>query len=241
MLHCTSLIIFVELNQAKLITYIEMNTNYRDIQKFLSQKNITFVVVTKTKSVDDIMRLYNAGHRDFGENRVQELNGKYRQLPQDIRWHMIGHLQKNKVKHIASYIHLIHSADTAELLIEINKQGNKNNRIIGCLMQMYIATEETKFGLDENELMQIFESQFFKKLKNIHIKGVMGMATNTDNKNIVRKEFQSLRKMFLSVKQKYFFADAEFKEISMGMSNDYEIAVEEGATLVRIGSLIFKN
>lgn len=240
-LHCSSRIIFVELNKAKLITYIDMHTNYRNIQTFLSQKNITLVVVTKTRSVEDILQLYNAGHRDFGENRVQELNGKFEQLPKDIRWHIIGHLQKNKVKYVAPYIHLIHSVDTAGLLTEINKHGEKNNRIIDCLMQMHIASEETKFGLDENELMQILESGYYKKLKYMHIKGLMAMATNTGDAEKVRSEFQHLYKIFLRVKEKYFSADAQFKEISMGMSSDYKIAIEEGATMVRIGSLIFKN
>ena len=191
--------------------------------------------------VAQIKVLYEAGHRFFGENRPQELKAKYEALPQDIEWHFIGHLQSNKIKYIAPFVSLIHSVDSFSLLQEINRHAEKNNRIISCLLQFFIAQESTKFGLSWDECSEMLESKFFTLLKNVKIIGVMGMATFTDNKEMVRKEFQRLHTYFTQLKTKYFTVDSDFKEISMGMSDDYEVAIEEGSTMVRIGSAIFKE
>jgi PLP dependent protein len=201
--------------------------------------SVTLIAVSKTKPVSDIMEAYQAGQRHFGENRVQELLEKVNKLPTDIKWHLIGHLQTNKVKYIASFIQLIHSVDSLKLLETIDKEAASNNRIIDCLLQVYIAREETKFGLSDSELMQLIDSDKFKELKNIRIAGLMGMATFTDDMEQVRKEFAYLKNLFELVKQKYFIENPWFKEISMGMSGDYLIAIREGSTMVRIGSLIF--
>ncbi|MBZ4676101.1 MAG: YggS family pyridoxal phosphate-dependent enzyme, partial [Anaerophaga sp.] len=182
---------------------------------------------------------YETGHRIFGENKVQELADKYEQLPKDIRWHMIGHLQRNKVKYIAPFVSLIHGVDSFRLLKTINKEAAKNNRIIPCLFQIHIADEETKFGLDENELFEILESADYKNLSNIQIKGLMGMATFTDDREKVRSEFRFLKTLFDKTKNNYFRSDDAFSILSMGMSGDYQIAVEEGSNMVRIGSAVF--
>lgn len=216
-----------------------MNSNYFDIIQRLQQKEVTLIAVSKTKSPAAIMALYNAGQRDFGENRVQELREKQEILPKDIRWHLIGHLQSNKAKYVAEWVHLIHAVDSWELLQEINKQAKKNNRVIPCLLQIFIAKEETKFGLSESELYAILENPELAELKNIRIDGLMGMATNTDNEKIVREEFSSLHALLLQVKKNYFSNAIHFKELSMGMSSDFSIAIDEGATMVRIGSLLF--
>lgn len=192
---------------------------------------VTLVAVSKTKPVEDILELYSLGQRDFGENYVQELVGKYEVLPKDIRWHFIGHLQSNKVKYIAPFVHLIHGVDSFSLLKEINKQAVKNNKIIDCLLQVYIAKEETKFGLDENELHELMTLVPINELTNIRINGFMGMASFSDNIELVRNEFKYLRSLF----NKY----AQLQTLSMGMSGDYKIAVEEGSNMVRIGSLLF--
>ena len=207
---------------------------YKEISTKLKEKNVTLVAVSKTKPVEDILALYKLGQRDFGENYVQELVEKQQQLPEDIRWHFIGHLQSNKVKQIAPFISLIHSVDSKKLLKEINKQAKKNERSIGCLLQVHIAKEETKFGLDEDELKEILESDL-KDYKNISVKGLMGMASFTDNLETVRKEFQHLKKLF----NKFTIHDSPFTILSMGMSSDYKIAIEEGSNMVRIGSLLF--
>jgi PLP dependent protein len=208
--------------------------NYNSIIKELNGKAV-LVAVSKTKPATDILELYNLGQRDFGENYVQELVDKYEQLPKDIRWHFIGHLQSNKVKHIAPFVHLIHGADSLKLLEEINKQANKNNRIINCLLQVYIAKEETKFGFDEDELNQLTG---INKLASIQILGLMGMASFSNDMNIVRSEFKTLKQIFdnstlLSA------ANSKRQILSMGMSSDYHIALEEGSNMVRIGSLLF--
>ncbi|MFI5172941.1 MAG: YggS family pyridoxal phosphate-dependent enzyme [Chitinophagales bacterium] len=216
-----------------------MNSRYQDIAADLKRNDVQLVVVSKTRSNPEILEIYNSGHRDFGENRVQELREKQASLPKDIKWHLIGHLQTNKVKYIGSWVHLIHSVDSFELLNEINKQGIKNNRVISCLLQVFIAREETKFGLSEEELIGILSHPLFPTLKNIQISGLMGMATNTDDRSLIRSEFRSLKKLFDTIKNKYFSFDNKFREISMGMSSDYLIAVEEAATMVRIGSLVF--
>ncbi len=208
---------------------------YREIYNDLVTKNATLVAVSKTKPVEEILALYHLGQRDFGENYVQELVDKQAQLPKDIRWHFIGHLQSNKVKLIAPFISLIHSVDSLKLLKEIDKQANKNNRIIDCLLQVYIAKEETKFGLDEEELEQIItrtdNQNLEEEFKNIGIKGLMGMASFTNEAAIVRKEFKYLKSLF----NKY----STLSIISMGMSADYKMAIEEGSNMVRIGSLLF--
>ena len=215
---------------------------YHQISNELKEKNVTLVAVSKTKSVAEILELYNLGQKDFGENYVQELAEKYHQLPKDIHWHFIGHLQSNKVKLIAPFVHLIHSVDSEKLLKEINKEAKKNERIIDCLLQVHIAKEETKFGLDENELQQIIQALNLanntneeKSFKNISIKGLMGMASFTDDEKIVRKEFHSLKTLF----DQFTTHHSPFTILSMGMSADYKIAIEEGSNMVRIGSLLF--
>jgi hypothetical protein len=200
---------------------------------------VTLVAVSKTKPAEMIMEAYETGHRIFGENKVQELTDKYEQLPKDIRWHMIGHLQRNKVKYIAPFVSLIHGVDSFRLLKTINKEAAKYNRIIPCLFQIHIADEETKFGLDENELFEILESADYKSLSNIQIKGLMGMATFTDDMEKVRSEFRCLKTLFDKTKNNYFSSDDAFSILSMGMSGDYQTAVEEGSNMVRIGSAVF--
>ena len=201
---------------------------------------VTLVAVSKTKPATDILELYNLGQRDFGENYVQELVDKYEQLPKDIRWHFIGHLQSNKVKYIAPFVHLIHGVDSMSLLKEINKQAAKNNRVIDCLLQVYIAKEETKFGLDETELSEIITriTSDLHEFKNIRIVGLMGMASFSDDSNIVRNEFKNLKRLF-DANAQLTTTNYQLSTISMGMSGDYTIAIEEGSTMVRIGSLLF--
>lgn len=201
--------------------------------------NVTLVAVSKTKPVTDLQEAYDAGQRIFGENKALEMRDKHQQLPKDIQWHFIGHLQTNKIKYIAPFVTLIHSIDSASLLEAVNKEAAKNNRIIDCLLQFHIAQEETKFGLDMKEATTLLESESFKNLKNINICGVMGMATFTDDNEQIRNEFRTLKNIFNTLKDSYFKDNEAFKEISMGMSDDYPIAIEEGATLVRVGSKIF--
>jgi PLP dependent protein len=197
------------------------------------------LAVSKTKPNEAILEAYNAGQRLFGENKVQEMVNKYESLPKDIEWHLIGHLQTNKVKFIAPFVSLIHSVDSLRLLAEINKEGMKNNRVIKCLLQFHIATEETKFGLSEEEAKEILCSIEYNSMKYIQICGVMGMATFTDDETIIRNEFNRLKSLFNKLKQNYFYDKTYFSEISMGMSDDYLIAIEQGSTIVRIGSTIF--
>lgn len=199
---------------------------------------VTLVAVSKTKPIADLMEAYNAGQRIFGENYVQELVDKQPQLPNDVEWHFIGHLQSNKVKYIAPFVSLIQGVDSFRLLKEINKQAAKNNRIINCLLQIFIAEEESKFGLDENELNDILTSEELKKLKNIRIIGLMGMSTFTDNQVQVKKEFQTLKTVFDKY-QTLKTENCDLKTLSMGMSGDYQLAIECGSTMVRIGSSIF--
>lgn len=200
---------------------------YKAITSELSNK-VTLVAVSKTKPVEDIQALYDMGQRDFGENYVQELVEKEAVLPKDIRWHFIGHLQSNKVKYIAPFVHLVHGVDSLKLLKEINKQAAKNNRVIDCLLQIHIAKEETKFGFDEQEFQQL---TLPGDLKNIRITGLMGMASFSDDKDLVREEFRNLKRLYDT--------DARLSTLSMGMSGDYTIAIEEGSNMVRIGSLLF--
>ncbi len=202
-------------------------------------KSVALVAVSKTKPVSDIQEAYDAGHRTFGENYPQEMRDKHEMLPQDIQWHFIGHLQTNKIKYIIPFVTLIHSIDTANLLEAVNKEAKKHNRVVDCLLQFHIAQEETKFGLDMDEARQLLDSEAFKQMENVRICGVMGMATFTDDEVEVRKEFKHLKDIFDALKTEYFADQPQFKEISMGMSEDYPIAVEEGATMVRVGSKIF--
>lgn len=197
--------------------------------------NVTLVAVSKTKPVSDLMEAYNAGQRVFGENKIQEMTEKWEEMPKDIQWHMIGHVQTNKVKYMAEYVSLIHGVDSLKLLQEINKQAAKHNRVIDCLLQMYIAEEESKFGLDENELIEILQSNEFKSLQNIKVIGLMGMATFTEDQTQIKKEFQHLKSIF----DKLTIHNSQFTILSMGMSGDYQLAIECGSTMVRIGSSIF--
>lgn len=203
-------------------------------------ENVILVAVSKTKPVSDLMEAYNAGQRIFGENKIQEMTEKWEQMPKDIQWHMIGHVQTNKVKYMAEYVSLIHGVDSLKLLQEINKQAAKHNRIIDCLLQMYIAEEETKFGLDEKELEDILHIVQNDKLQNIKVVGLMGMATFTDNQSQLKKEFLNLKSTFDKINS-LSIVNYQLSIISMGMSGDYKLAIECGSTMVRIGSSIFGN
>jgi pyridoxal phosphate enzyme (YggS family) len=200
--------------------------------------NVKLVAVSKTYGFDEIMEAYNSGQRVFGENKVQELTDKYEALPKDIEWHLIGHLQTNKVKYIAPFVHTIHAVDSFKLLQEIDKRAQSVGRVINCLLQFHIAQEDTKFGLSENEL-DFLEDGSFKNLKNIKICGVMGMATFTDNTHQIQQEFAHLKQIYNRLKTRYFATDNAFCEISMGMSGDYPLAIAAGSTIVRVGSHIF--
>lgn len=215
----------------------EISSHLKDLKDSLPEK-CTLVAVSKTKPASDVMEAYEAGHRDFGENKVQELTQKAEELPKDIRWHMIGHLQRNKVKYIADFVHLIHGVDSLKLLKEINKQGRKVDRVIDCLLQMHIAEEDTKFGLDRDELKEILHSEQLKEMTHVRVVGLMGMATYTEDQDQVRREFKSLKLLFDEIKNSDH-TNVQMNILSMGMSGDYAIALEEGSTMVRIGSTIF--
>ncbi len=210
---------------------------WEKLRNQFTAKKVTLIAVSKTKPASDIQELYNAGQRDFGENYVQELTEKYAALPKDINWHFIGHLQSNKVKYIAPFVHLIHGIDNARLLQEIDKQAAKNNRVIDVLLQYYIAREETKYGMSMAEITEVVKHK--ADLPNIRICGLMGMASNTDDMAQVRGEFRALDSFFVLLKMEYFVDNPEFSKCSMGMSGDYEIAIEQGSNMVRIGSLLF--
>jgi pyridoxal phosphate enzyme (YggS family) len=197
------------------------------------------IAVSKTKPIELLQEAYDAGQRMFGENKVQEMAAKREKLPKDIQWHMIGHLQSNKVKYMAGFVDMIHSVDSLKLLEVINKEAAKNNRKINCLLQVYIAIEETKFGLNEAEVFELLEQLKNQPFLNIEIRGLMGMASNTEDVEQIRKEFKSLKQIFDRCKNQYFLGSNRFTEISMGMSGDYAISIEEGSTLVRVGSSIF--
>lgn len=216
----------------------EITANIISVRKLLPV-TVKLVAVSKTKPVSDIMEAYETGQRFFGENRVQELLSKKDQLPPDIEWHLIGHLQRNKVKYIVPFISMIQSVDSLRLLGEINSEALKIGRIVNVLLQVHIAMEETKFGFSMEEIKEMTGSADFRNIKAVKICGVMGMSTFTADKDQVKKEFRSLADCFNELKGKYFSSDEHFREISMGMSDDYEIAIEEGSTIVRIGSLIF--
>ena len=211
----------------------------QNLLKELEPTRTTLVAVSKTHPPEKIMELYRAGQRDFGENRVQEMIEKYEQMPKDIRWHLIGHLQTNKVKYITSWVHLIHSVDSFKVLKEIDKRAAQDERVVDCLLQFKIAEEDTKYGFEPEEVYEMLRSEQFKNMKNIRIAGVMGMATFTDDEEQVRGEFRRLKKMFQHLKDNFFPDQNSFREISMGMSDDYLIALEEGSTMVRVVSLLF--
>ncbi len=202
-------------------------------------EGVCLVAVSKTKPVSDIQEAYDAGHLVFGENYPQEMRDKHEVLPSDIQWHFIGHLQTNKIKYIIPFVTLIHSIDSANLLEAVNKESKKHNRVVDCLLQFHIAQEQTKFGLDLEEARQLLESEAFRQMENVRICGVMGMATFTDDQDEVRKEFKHLKSIYDILKHDFFAGQSQFKELSMGMSEDYPIAIEEGATLIRVGSKIF--
>jgi pyridoxal phosphate enzyme (YggS family) len=217
-----------------------LTESYQKISAEAGLKRATLVAVSKTKPVSDIQLLYASGHRDFGENYVQELTEKQALLPDDIRWHFIGHLQSNKVKYIAPFVYMIHGVESLKLLREINKQGAKCSRKIRCLLQLYVASEETKFGLDEPEINELLNHvSESDEMEFVQICGLMAMASFTDDAAQVRREFQTVKRIFDDLKEKFYYDDDEFSQISIGMSNDYKIALEEGSTMIRVGSLIF--
>ena len=211
----------------------KISENLKRIKKELPE-NVSLVAVSKTKSIDQIMEAYNAGQRIFGENKVQEMESKWNELPKDIEWHMVGHVQRNKVKYMAPFVALVHAVDSLRLLKEINKEAIKNKRTINCLLQIKIAQEESKYGMEEADAVQLLNSEAFKTLKNIKIVGLMGMATFTSEKEIISSEFGMLQNLFETLAEKF-----NLTVLSMGMSGDYKLAIENGSTMVRIGSTIF--
>ncbi len=218
---------------------MSITANLSSLKKEVELLNVTLIAVSKNKGLDAIKEAYDAGHRFFGENRVQELVEKYEHLPKDIQWHLIGHLQTNKVKYIAPFVSMIHSVDSLKLLQEINKHAAKVGRIIDCLLEIYIADEETKFGLGFDEAIELLRSSEYEVLENVRIVGLMGISTNSANAKKIKDEFYELSTFFKGLKQSFFRKQDSFKEISMGMSSDYKIAIEQGSTMVRIGSTIF--
>lgn len=212
--------------------------NIAKIKKTLPE-GVKLVAVSKTKPIEDIISAYHSGHKVFGENKVQDIIRKHEQLPKDIEWHFIGHLQSNKVKFIVPFVSLLHGIDSLKLLKVVNKEAQKIDRAVPCLLQFHIAEESTKFGFSMEEAQSLLESEEFKLLQNVEIAGVMGMATYTNNKNQIRNEFRVLKNIFITLKNEYFSKSKNFVEISMGMSDDYLIAVEEGSTIIRVGSKIF--
>ncbi len=201
--------------------------------------HVKVIAISKFQPAEKIQDLYDSGYRIFGENKAMELFDKHQHLPKDIEWHFVGHLQTNKVKFIAPYVSLIHSVDSPRLLAEINKEAQKKNRVIDCLLQFHIATEETKFGLNIEEAEGLLNSDLYYQLENVRLVGVMGMATFTENNDLVRKEFATLKRYFSLLKEKHFAEEESFKELSMGMTQDYKIAIDEGSTIIRIGTAIF--
>ncbi|RDI04428.1 YggS family pyridoxal phosphate-dependent enzyme [Flavobacterium sp. AG291] len=216
---------------------MSIQSNLNEIKAELPA-HVTLVAVSKTKPVSDLMEAYNAGQRIFGENKIQEMAVKYDQMPKDIQWHMIGHVQTNKVKYMAPFVSLVHGVDSLKLLAEINKQAKKNNRVIDCLLQMHIAEEETKFGMDESELNELLASDEFRAMESIKVIGLMGMATFTEDENQITKEFTHLKSIFDNLSG-LLTDNCQLTTLSMGMSGDYNIAIECGSTMVRIGSSIF--
>jgi pyridoxal phosphate enzyme (YggS family) len=201
--------------------------------------HVSIIVVSKTQDLAKIMDAYNTGQRIFGENKVQEIISKAPLLPADIKWHFIGHLQTNKVRLVVPFVQMIHSIDSLRLLQEVEKEAGKVRRVMSCLLQLHIAREESKYGLSPEEAFGILESDEYKAMRNVQVKGLMGMATFTDDENLIREEFRSLRGYFTRIKARFFRLDKEFRELSMGMSGDYLIAIDEGSTMVRIGTSVF--
>lgn len=218
---------------------MSIKENIQSFKNIIDDEKATLIAVTKTHPAEVVLEAYGEGLKDFGENKVQEMVEKFEQLPKDIRWHLIGHLQRNKVKYIASFVHLIHSVDSERLLLEIEKQGDKVGRVINCLLQVHIAKEETKFGLSEEELTALLQNPKVARLQHVRIVGLMGMATNTTDVERIREEFRYLKQLFDRIKQEYQQTNIDMQELSMGMSSDYTIALEEGSTMVRVGSAIF--
>lgn len=214
-----------------------IKNNLNNIKNTIPE-NVALIAVSKTQPASSILEAYQAGQRSFGENKIQEMAEKFDILPKDIEWHMIGHLQSNKVKYMAQFVHLIHGVDRFKTLVEINKQALKNSRIINCLLEVKLASEDTKFGLSFEEVEQLLKSEALKNLKNINIQGLMGMASFTENNEIIRNEFKSLKTFFNSL-QKHKSFNVNPTILSMGMSGDYKIAIEEGSTMIRVGSAIF--
>ncbi|WP_109298997.1 YggS family pyridoxal phosphate-dependent enzyme [Aquimarina sp. AU474] len=212
----------------------DIEINLQNIRTTIPE-GVTLVAVSKTKPIDELMKAYNAGQRIFGENKIQEMAEKWEHMPKDIEWHMIGHVQTNKVKYMAPFVNLIHAVDSIKLLKEINKQAQKHNRVINCLLQIKIAEEESKFGLNEKDTIDLLNSEELQNLSNIHIQGLMGMATFTDNHEQIQNEFSIVRRLFEELKPQF----PEFKTLSIGMSGDYKTAINSGSTMVRIGSSIF--
>lgn len=218
---------------------MSIEANILTLKSELDPIKVKLVAVSKTKPLEDILQAYASGQRIFGENTVQELVKKQEELPKDIEWHLVGHLQSNKVKYLAPFISLIHGVDSLKLLAEINKQAEKNNRIISCLLQIHIADEDTKYGLDFDEAIELLRSDEFQQMKHVRIAGLMGIATNTENQKKITEEFYELRTFFKGLKASFFQNSEDFKELSMGMSSDYKLAIEQGSTMVRLGSTIF--
>ncbi|MBC6369091.1 YggS family pyridoxal phosphate-dependent enzyme [Algoriphagus sp. AK58] len=218
---------------------MSIQANLESVKKSFVNPDCRLIAVSKTKPLEDLREAYEAGIRDFGENKVQEIQAKQPEMPADTRWHMIGHLQSNKIKYIAPFVHLIHGVDSFKLLKEIDKQGKKIDRVIPVLLQIHIAEEESKFGFDEVELEEMLASEEFKTLSHVKIRGLMGMATFTENQEQIRKEFRELKLLFEKLKKRPLPDFVQMEELSMGMSGDYQIAQEEGSTMVRIGSAIF--
>ncbi|MFV0553444.1 MAG: YggS family pyridoxal phosphate-dependent enzyme [Mangrovibacterium sp.] len=215
-----------------------ISENIKSIRSHVPEQ-VSLVAVSKYKPISALEEAYDAGQRMFGESKVQEMVGKYEQLPKDIAWHFIGHLQSNKVKYMIPFVSLIHGVDSWKILLQINKEAKKINRVVDCLLQFHIAQEETKFGLSEEEVQAFLNAEAFKELQNVRICGVMGMASNTEDEQQVCHEFANLKDIFLRLQQSYFSNQLAFKEISMGMSGDYKLAIEQGSTMVRVGSAIF--
>jgi PLP dependent protein len=218
---------------------MHIKENIERFKNILDTENVSLIAVSKTHPPELLLEAYAAGVKDFGENKVQEMVEKFEALPKDIRWHMIGHLQRNKVKYIASFVHLIHSIESERLLQDVEKQGAKVGRIINCLLQVHIAREETKFGLSEEELLTLLQSPAMADMRHVRICGLMGMATYTTDVDLIRQEFRSLKELFERIKAMPSIPNVNMEELSMGMSSDYTIALEEGSTLVRVGSAIF--
>ena len=217
----------------------DLEKNLNKVKSEMGEATAKLIAVSKKQPIESIQKLYELGHRAFGENIVQELTDKYEKLPKDIEWHMIGHLQSNKVKYIAPFVSLIHSVDSLSLLKEINKRAKQNNRVIPVLLQLHIAEEETKYGLSHEEMIELLSSEQLKEFENVKIVGLMGIATNTPKQKEITEEFKELYSFFDGIKKSYFRKDPDFKELSMGMTSDFHLALKQGSTMIRVGTKIF--